>query len=507
LRAISIASAIAEAAGILLARGPGSHEVFIVRRNERLRAFGGFHAFPGGKVSPQDAALLPGVERGARLVAAIRELFEEIGILHARRGDGTFPSTDAELDAWRRKLSAGEATFAEVLSHFGASIDPTEFEPVADFVTPAFAPLRFDTTFYFARLPPSQEPAVWPGELEAGRWAMAGALLDEWTRGECHIAPPALTILEAIRGRPVEEIASRLASVLAARPYDAIPPIYYAPHVLLIPLHTIALPPSTHTNAFLVGNDPAYLIDPGSTDAAEQKRLFDLIDEQRALGVRLAAVVLSHHHPDHIGAATQSANRYRVPIWASAQTAELLAGQIGVDRIVQDGDWLELGTAPDGSAWHLDAIYTPGHASGHLAFFEPHYRLLFAGDMVSMLSSVVIAPPDGDLAVYLQSLERLQGIDARLLLPSHGSPTVRAAAVLEEAIAHRRQREEQLLAALSTGPRQIPDLAIELYKGLPAPLMRFAHMQIAAGLEKLQREGLARSSSEGWTILLAEPNA
>src|SRR5207237_720111 len=83
---------------------------------------------------------------------------------------------------------------------------------------------------------------------------------------------------------------------------------------------------------------------------------------------------------------------------------------------------LALGACPDGGGpGHLEALHTPGHAPGHLAFYEPHYRLLFAGDMVSTLSSVVIAPPEGDLVVYLRSLERLRTLDCRLLLPGHGN--------------------------------------------------------------------------------------
>src|SRR5262249_40519856 len=163
------------------------------------------------------------------------------------------------------------------------------------------------------------------------------------------------------------------------------------------------------------------------------------------------AVVLSHQHPDHIGAANAVAERYHLPIWAHPRTAEVVAGKIAVQRTIKDGDRLDLGSAADGCPWCLEAIHTPGHAAGHLAFYEPHYRLLFAGDMISTLSSIVIAPPDGDLAVYLQSLEKLRKFDTRLLLPSHGSPTVRPAAVLEEALAHRREREQQLLAALAVG--------------------------------------------------------
>jgi glyoxylase-like metal-dependent hydrolase (beta-lactamase superfamily II) len=118
--------------------------------------------------------------------------------------------------------------------------------------------------------------------------------------------------------------------------------------------------------------------------------------------------------------------------------------------------------------------------------------------MLSMLSSVVIPLPDGDLPQYLDSLERLRHYDARLLLPSHGSPTVRPRVVLEEAISHRREREGQLVAALRKGLRRIPELAEELYRGLPAPLMRFAEMQIAAGLQKLEREGRAKHLDQNW---------
>jgi glyoxylase-like metal-dependent hydrolase (beta-lactamase superfamily II) len=323
-------------------------------------------------------------------------------------------------------------------------------------------------------------------------------MLEEWNRGECHVAPPALTVLQAIRGRPVDEVRVRLAPLMAEHDEHAIPPIFYAPQIQLLPLRTLGLPPSTHTNAFVLGDDPAYLIDPGPKDTDEQQRMFRALDVQIALGRRLAAVILSHQHPDHIGAATGVAERYKVPIWAHPRTAELLKGKIAVNNFIHDNDRIDLGKAPDGRARHLEAIHTPGHASGHIAFYEPHYRLMFVGDMLSTLSSVVIAPPDGDLTQYLDSLERLRRYDARLLLPSHGSPTVRSAAVLADAIAHRHEREQQLVNALTAGPRRIPELAVDLYRGLPEPLMRFAEMQIAAGLQKLQREGRAQQVGDDW---------
>jgi glyoxylase-like metal-dependent hydrolase (beta-lactamase superfamily II) len=175
--------------------------------------------------------------------------------------------------------------------------------------------------------------------------------------------------------------------------------------------------------------------------------------------------------------------------------------RVTVTRELNDGDRVELGEAPDGTpGWHLRAVHTPGHAPGHLAFYEPHYRLLFAADMVSTLSSIVIAPPEGDLAVYLDSLRRLMGYDARLLLPAHGSPTVRVRQTLEEAVAHRARREDQLVAALSGGPRTVGELAAELYKGLPSQLRRLAELQVQAGLEKLRREGRAEEAGGGWGL-------
>src|SRR5439155_26297004 len=156
---------------------------------------------------------------------------------------------------------------------------------------------------------------------------------------------------------------------------------------------------------------------------------------------------------------------------------------------------------PDGSGpWDLQAIHTPGHAAGHLAFYERHYRLLFAGDMISTVSSIVIAPPEGDLAVYLESLRRLQEYDCQLLLPSHGNVSSRPQETLREALAHRARREGQLLELLEAGPRTVEELTAELYRGLPEPLILFARLRVQAGLEKLRREGRVGLSGAAWVL-------
>lgn len=498
---------MAQAASVLLTRGPDSPDILIVRRAANLRFFGGFLAFPGGKLSAADADVplvgaegTPGQPFSVRVapITAARELFEETGVLLARQADGSFPLSSPELDHLRREMMDGQVSFGAILGRLGLSIWAADFSFLGSLVTPPFSSLRFDTAFFVAHLPPHQQAVIWPGELEEGRWTTAAEVLEQWEHGECLVSPPTVTTLQAIRGQPVSEAPVRLAPWLRALAEGAIPPIDYAPDVRLIPLHTLSLPLSTYTNAYLVGRGPVYLLDPGTTDAAEQARLFQVLDDYQASGRRLTAIILTHHHPDHVGAATACAEKYRVPTWAHALTAQALRNQVVVTRELCEGEQLPLGTAADGTAsWHLQALYTPGHARGHLAFYEPHYRLLFAGDMVSTLSSVVIAPPEGDLQVYLHSLRRLQSLPSRLLLPGHGSASARPRQTIQECLDHRASRELQLLEALTAGPRPVAELTLELYKGLPAPLLRFAELQVLAGLLKLEQEGRVMKTSSG----------
>jgi glyoxylase-like metal-dependent hydrolase (beta-lactamase superfamily II)/8-oxo-dGTP pyrophosphatase MutT (NUDIX family) len=498
-------SAILQAASVLLARSADSPELCVVRRAASLRFFGGFLAFPGGKVAPGDDLLGPPsaeapAVRAARAAVA-RELFEETGVLLARRSDGAFLPSGPNLDRLRQRLLQGGLSFADVLQQHRLTLRPEDLVPIGELTTPAFASLRFATSFFLGAAPANQEPQVWPGELEEGYWASAAEMVQRWTRGECLVTPPTVMMLQALQGHAVHEAPARLEPLLRSLAGGGMHPIYFAPQVQLIPLHAQALPPSTHTNAFLIGRDPAYLLDPGTSYPEEQARLFEVLDAHRASGVRLEAVVLSHHHPDHIGAAAVCAERYGVPVWAHPWTARVLEGKVAVGRTLQDGDRLDLGAAPSGvGPWYLEAVHTPGHAPGHLAFYEPYYGLLFAGDMVSTMTSIVIAPPDGDLAVYLDSLRRLRSYPCRLLLPSHGNASASPLKTIDASLAHRAEREEQLLAMLGAGPRRIADIAPEMYRGLPPALMRFAELQILAGLQKLEREGRAEAEGEYWRL-------
>ena len=492
-------SSISQAASVLLARGPHFADVLLVRRADRLRFFGGFWAFPGGKVSLGDAGVPGAGLLVPRLVTAVRELFEETGVLLARTADGQFPAPSPPLTDARSLLIEERLSFAEFLQKFKLHLSTDDFAVLGEITTPEFAPIRFATTFFVAHLPGNQQVDFWPGELAEAVWTTPAEMLQRWRRGEALVSPPTVMTLQAIEGRSADEAPARLGPLLEQLAGGATHPIYFAPEVQLLPLRAPVLPPVQHTNAYLVGNGPRYLIDPGADQADEQQRLFDVLDAHQAAGRTLTAVVLTHHHRDHVGAATACAERYRVPIWAHPRTAQALVGRVAAEAKLADGDRLDLGPRPDGGgAWFLEALHTPGHAAGHLCFYDPFYRFLFAGDMISTATSVVIAPPDGDLGLYLESLGRLRDLPARLLLPAHGNVSSRPRQTIEDALQHRLQREAQLVAALAAGPRSVEELGPELYRGLPENLMPFAHLQIRAGLEKLRREGRAESADGVW---------
>jgi ribonuclease/clavin/mitogillin len=492
-------SVITPAASVLFSRGPGSRDVFAILRGQQLKFFGGFWAFPGGKLTKLEAEFADAI--AARRCAACRELFEETGVLIARRPDGSFPPGSPDLDHCRRALLDEQLPFAHLLADRQLVIRPEDFSLIGEITTPAFAPVRYATTFFVAHLPTGQTPDVWPGELERGEWVEAAEMLARWRRGDDLSTPPSVMTLQTLGNHPLDDAPKLLGPLFERFAGGAMHPIFFAPCVQMVPLKTVAAP-SAYTNAYLVGNGPRYLIDPGPDEADEQQHLLEFLDEQRQAGQTLTALVLTHHHPDHVGAALVCSERYGLPIWAHPRTAQKLQGHVPVHRPLNDGDRLDLGPCPaDGRPWYLDVLHTPGHASGHLAFFDPFYRLLFAGDMVSTLTSMVIAPPDGDLAEYLHSLQRLRALPSRMLLASHGNVSSRPTQVIDGALEHRAKREKQLLDALTEGPAAIDEMTARLYRGTPEALMRFARAQVLAGLLKLQHEGRVRPmDAERWQV-------
>jgi len=263
------------------------------------------------------------------------------------------------------------------------------------------------------------------------------------------------------------------------------------PGIRVLALRTPTLPPAAHTNVYLVGPQagPVVVVDPGSPYPEEQALLDAVLAE-----LPIAAVLLTHHHGDHIGGAAALAARWSVPIAAHAATADRLDGIVEVTQQIADGETVH----------GLTAVHTPGHAVGHLCFEvrSPHGTATIAGDMVAGIGTILIDPSEGDMAVYLESLERLLARPAATLLPAHGPPIPDGPAKLREYLAHRRMREARVLGALSDTPATLAALLPTAYGDTPRGLWPLAERSLLAHLDKLSREGRAKGDGSGrWSRL------
>jgi len=255
----------------------------------------------------------------------------------------------------------------------------------------------------------------------------------------------------------------------------------------LAALATPTLPPATHTNSWLLPEPGGGLavVDPGATDPAEQARLLALLDELAAEGRPLGAVWLTHAHPDHVGAVAAVAGRYGVPVRAHP----LAAGRVPTPVApLREGDRLG----------RFRVLETPGHAREHLAFLDVETGALVCGDLVSTISTIVIDPPEGDMAEYLRQLARLRDLGPRTLYPAHGPPAPDGARRLGECLEHRRAREALVLAALAT-PGRLEEITARAYADTPAAFHPVAARSCLASLEKLRAEGRAHERDGVWS--------
>ena len=485
---------IREAASILLVReGSEGRRIFWMRRGTRLSFGPGTYAFPGGKVDAADAKVpVDGAREEDRpfVVAAIREAFEEVGILLAEGAE----RLGAEERARMRQALAEGTPFGELLARHGLRLDARRLIDVGRWCTPPFSPIRFDTRFFLTVLP-DELPAYANGEeVGAAGWIEPARALVMWERGEALLHPPTHHALAALAGFPPE----KAVGILRAPPYvdaeQVVHRIEFQRGIHIFPLRTQTLPPHTHTNCVVVGTGELLAIDPGPTDPAERDRIFHALREMEAEGRRVVAVALTHHHGDHAGGAADLAARLGVPLWASAPVADKVPG---VSRRLEDGEVLELaGPLP----MRLRCVRTDGHADGHLCFFEERSRAVIAGDMVAEGTTIVLDPPEGRLDLYLASLRRLLDLGPGALYPAHGFPIPDGPACLERYIAHREARLEAVAKALAGGrPLTLAEVVQTVYSDTPSFLHAVAERSALASLLELERRGRARRAAEGWT--------
>ncbi len=505
------------AAALLITRGEGpSLELLLCERAPELRFFGGYHALPGGVLDEsdwRDAGDGPKSEDLALQRCAERELFEETGLLRRHAAHGG-PDTGA-LVALRKALLAqerqGDKSHAESpWTAFAAGLpQPLPLQPLCRIQTPPFAPVRYDTVFFHAPLDQCTggtkggEPDIWPGELTGGRFFRPQEALALWRQGALLLVPPVVILCEHLEAAAsFDEFLAAIGRTTNGYAQGRLHQVRFSPGIVLAPLRTPTLPPAVTTNCLIVGHEELWVVDPGSPDAGEQQRLLALLDELCAKGARLSGILSTHHHPDHVGGIAALCEARSLRVRGHQRTLSRLPAGCALGEPLDDGDTIALGTAPDGSAgWTLRAIHTPGHDQGHLCFSESRYGAAIVGDMLSTISTIIIDPPEGDLAVYLRSLERLLQEPLSTLYPAHGPAARNGERLIRQYLRHRRQRETSLIGALQQGPLSEADLLPKVYWDADPKLYPFAARSLLAGLQKLAQEGKAQAEGGLWRLL------
>lgn len=263
------------------------------------------------------------------------------------------------------------------------------------------------------------------------------------------------------------------------------------PGYWVVPLRTPTLPPASATNTAVVGRRKLAVIEPATPHADEQSRLVGMLDERMADGAQVEAIVVTHHHSDHIGFAQALAERTGAPILAHPETAARVS--LTVDRHITGDTVIAL---DEGHA--LRPVFTPGHAPGHLVYLDTATGIAHAGDMVAGVGSILIDPDDGgDMSAYLESLEVLARLGANRLVPAHGHVFDEPEAVCRHFIEHRLGREAKVLAAIGTESKTLPEILASAYADTPKMLWPLAEKSLRAHITKLVSDGRVLQDETG----------
>ncbi|WP_374624591.1 MBL fold metallo-hydrolase [Pandoraea sp.] len=536
-------SSLRMAASIVTLRERASGmEVLLLRRAVRANDFSSdAYVFPGGVLDAADqrghvtcsglddtlASQRLQLPRGGLdyYVAAMRECFEETGVLFADDVCGTpiDPPRLIAMRAQREALHDGRIDIASLCQSFDVRLAPQRLHYVSHWVTPLGLPKRFDTRFFLAMLPDGQHVEVDQIETAAHRWMRPQYALKH--ADQLRLLPPTRKLLQWLDGFATADralaAARALDAILRIQPrlahgkrgrwpvtpdepawaeltltdpqeqgigsYDIVPGrgVMLMPGVLRLSAPNPGMMTGPGTNTYLVGGGPDNawaVIDPGPDDPAHIDAIL------RAAPGDIRQIFVTHTHRDHSpGARRLKAKTGATMYGMRAHHAEGQDTTFVPDVALADGDVV---TLPDGRM--LRAIHTPGHAANHLCYGLDDATLVFTGDHVMQGSTVVINPPDGHMATYLASLEKLAALAPTWLAPGHGFVMDRPAQRIARLIAHRLARESRTLDALAQiGPATIEALTPWVYADVPAARHAVAQRTLRAHLEKLAEDGLA----------------
>lgn len=271
------------------------------------------------------------------------------------------------------------------------------------------------------------------------------------------------------------------------------------------PLVTRVLAPNpspftyTGTQTYLVGTTDLAVIDPGPDEPEHLAALTAAI-----AGRPVVAILCTHTHRDHSPAAAPLKAATGAPIIGCAPLVMEDLGpradasfdaSYAPDKVLTDGETVT------GAGWTLEAVATPGHTSNHLCFALRESHALFTGDHVMGWSTTVVSPPDGDMAAFMASLDKLQArAQDKIYYPAHGPAVDKPHRFVRGLIGHRKQREGQILRLLKEEPRDVPDMVSRMYVGLDTRLIGAAGRSVLAHLLDLQARGMVEEEDGAWKM-------
>ena len=540
------AAPLRPAATVLLLRDtPHGPEVLMTRRSMTASFAPGAYVFPGGGIDKADALAHPIAKRRAtqhdslltEAIAAIRESFEELGVLLAYDQHGQLVRSADFADLSRH------ASLTEQCQSRGWALAADQVFCLAHWITDRDLPRRFDVPFLIARMPVDQEPVADEQEQFEPTWVSPAQALERHATGDFFMIFPTIRTLERLKAfnsvdaildaccpangdeKPLWTSCPRagLLGGAEARYMESDMPFgelelvcpdgqivhelgwqSTAPVRLLKNVQRLTAPnPSAMTgpgtNSYVIGDVHTghIVIDPGpyggERDMPHIQRLFD------AAGGDIRAIICTHSHQDHSPGAKPLQDLCakvgkQVPVLGLPSASTARKGcEFTPDKTLQNREQITLtGYAEPGALIHtLEVIYTPGHAANHLCLMLQEDGLLFSGDHILNGSTTVIDPPDGDMSLYLDSLDQLSAAchahHLDFILPAHGWVLHRPLTVISHLKAHRLAREAKVAAAMKAKPDgSLQDWVALAYADTPPKLWPVALRSLTAHVERLR---------------------
>ncbi|MBF0279128.1 MAG: MBL fold metallo-hydrolase [SAR324 cluster bacterium] len=431
--------------------------IFIIERQPYLKAFPGYHSFPGGKVDSNeseqnyDCKFLR--DHDPRLVRALcREIREEVNF-------------DLE--------DAIEANQVRNISDFGFAI------------TPEFNPLRFHARFFKIELRSRIDFEVDPNEAAWAGWLTAKEYMQKYQQGKILSPFPGLCAMRALAENPnVQNIGSMHLQYDQETEVPLMEPVF---QLVQMPVKSNTLPPAERTNAFIVGDSQngCYLIDPSPSSRLELEKLSQVLSRFKVTGI-----FLTHHHRDHHQYATDLARTLQVPMKMSEDSYQRIRLKFGDSyfenitvQFSREGEVLTQWIGKDVLVFEI-----PGHDEGQLGLAPASMEWFIVGDLIQGIGTVVISEPEGDMKKYFASLEKVIELNPNIIIPSHGIP-MKSTLRLKETLEHRLMREKQILQHHKNG-KSNEEILSAIYQSIDPRLLPAAMKNIESHLTKLKLDQL-----------------